>query len=384
MVLPLDGLLVIDLSQFLSGPSAALRLADLGARVIKVERPVVGDIGRQLYISDQVLDGDSTLFHAINRNKDGFSADLKSPADLDRVLRLIDQADVLIQNYRPGVAQRLGLGFEDLKARNPRLIYGSVSGYGTEGPWVEKPGQDLLAQSLSGLPWLNGDSEQPPVPVGLAAADILAGAHLVQGVLACLVRRGITGQGALVEVSLLESILDFQFEVFTTHLNDGGKLPQRARVNNAHAYLAAPYGLYETQDGYIAISMGSVPRLGELLKAPALETYTDPHRWFELRDEIKALLAEHLRHESTAHWLSLLEPFDIWCAKVMTWPELIEHDGFKVLDWIQRVYRDEHVSFETTRCPIRVDGAILTSPKGAPRIGQHDEAISRELLEGAS
>lgn len=382
VVLPLEGLLVIDLSQFLSGPSAALRLADLGARVIKVERPGVGEVGRQLYISNQALDGDSTLFHAINRNKDGYSADLKDPAERDCVLRLVDQADVVIQNFRPGVAERLGLGFDDLLARNSRLVYGSVSGYGNEGPWVGKPGQDLLAQSMSGLPWLNGNDGQPPVPVGLAAADMLAGAHLVQGILACLVRRGVTGEGGLVEVSLLESILDLQFEVLTTHLNDGGKLPQRARVNSAHAYLGAPYGLYETLDGHLAIAMGSVIRLGELLGLPALQTYTDPAAWFDQRDEIKALLAEHLRVATTAHWLALLEPADVWCAEVLTWPRLLEHEGFKVLNWVQRVHRDAQVSLETTRCPIRVDGKIMTSPKGAPRVGQHDDEIRRDLLGG--
>lgn len=381
---PLEGLLVVDLSQFLSGPSATLRLADLGARVIKVERPGVGEVGRQLYISNQGLDGDSTLFHAINRNKEGFSADLKDPSHRERVLRLLDQADVVVQNFRPGVAERLGLAYDDLAARNPRLVYAYVSGYGTQGPWVNKPGQDLLAQALSGLPWLNGDDGQPPVPTGLAVADMLAGAHLVQGILACLVRRGISGTGGLVEVSLLESVLDFQFEVLTTHLNDGGKLPKRSRVNNAHAYLGAPYGLYETSDGHLALAMGSVTRLGELLGVDGLSAYTDPASWFDRRDEIKALLADFLRGGTTAHWLSVLEPADVWCAEVLTWPRLLQHEGFKVLDWVQRVYRDENVSFETTRCPIRIDRRILTSRKGAPRVGQHDDAISRELLEDKS
>lgn len=384
MVLPLEGILVIDLSQFLSGPSAALRLADLGARVIKVERPVTGEIGRSLYISNQGLDGDSTLFHAINRNKDGFSADLKDPEDRERVLALLDQADVVIQNFRPGVAERLGFGPDALRARNPRIVYGSVSGYGNEGPWVTKPGQDLLAQSVSGMPWLNGDEGTAPAPVGLAAADILAGAHLVQGILACLVRRGITGEGGLVEVSLLESILDFQFEVLTTHLNDGGKIPVRAEKNSAHAYLGAPYGLYQTTDGYLAIAMGSVPRLGELLGAPELLQFTNSNEWFDRRDEIKALLAEHLKAGSTASWLAILEPADVWCAQVMTWPELLEHDGFKVLDWVQRVYRDDQVSLETTRCPIRVDGAKLRSTKGAPRVGQHNDEIAAQYLSAAS
>jgi CoA:oxalate CoA-transferase len=379
MKTPLDGLLVLDLSQFLAGPSAALRLADLGARVIKIERPGVGDLCRQLYISNLELDGDSALFHTINRNKQSFSADLKDPDALEKVRRLVAKADVLIQNFRPGLIHRIGLDYDSVKAINPEIVYGTVTGYGEAGPWRDKPGQDLLAQSLSGLAWLNGDRDQPPVPVGLAVADILAGAHLVQGILACLVRRGITGEGGLVETSLLESVLDFQFEVLTTHLNDGGKLPERAEVNNAHAYLGAPYGIYETADGFIAIAMGSVPRLGELLDLPALLAYEDPKTWFTARDEIKALLAQHLKKQSTQHWLDILEPADVWCAEVFTWSRLLEHEGFKVLDMIQEVHRDDKVSLRTTRCPIRIDGEVLKSPIGAPRIGAHDGEISEEL-----
>jgi CoA:oxalate CoA-transferase len=376
---PLDGLLVLDFSQFLAGPSAALRLADLGARVIKIERPGVGDLCRLLYISNLELDGDSTLFHTINRNKQSFSADLKDPDDLEKVRRLVAKADVMIQSFRPGIIHRIGLDYDSVKAINPEIVYGTVTGYGEAGPWRDKPGQDLLAQALSGLVWLNGDRDQPPVPVGLAVADILAGAHLVQGILACLVKRGITGEGGLVETSLLESVLDFQFEVLTTHLNDGGKLPERADVNNAHAYLGAPYGIYETADGFIAIAMGSVPRLGELLDLPALLAYEDPKTWFTARDEIKALLAQHLKKQSTQHWLEILEPADVWCADVFTWPRLLEHEGFKVLDMIQEVRRDDKVSLRTTRCPIRIDGEVLKSPVGAPRIGAHDDEISEEL-----
>ena len=224
---PLAGLLVLDFSQFLAGPAAALRLADLGARVVKIERPVAGDLCRQLYISNLELDGDSTLFHSINRNKESFAADLKDSGDLAAARELVARADVLIQNFRPGVMERIGLDYAAASAINPRLVYGTVTGYGDRGPWRDRPGQDLLA-----LLWL-----------------AFAGAHLVQGVLACLVRRGVTGEGGLVEVSLLESVLDFQFEVLTTHLNDGGQPPQRSAINNAHAYLAAPYGIYATADG---------------------------------------------------------------------------------------------------------------------------------------
>jgi len=377
---PLEGLLVIDFSQFLSGPSASLRLADMGARVIKIERPGAGDLCRQLYISNLCLDGDSTLFHSINRNKQSFAADLKNPADLAQIRTLLTHADVMIQNFRPGVIEKIGLGYEAVRAINSRIVYGEITGYGNDGPWRTKPGQDLLVQSLSGLPYLNGDASQPPVPFGLAVADMMAGAHLVQGLLATLVRRGITGLGGKVEVSLLESILDLQFEVLTTYLNDGGKSPQRSAVNNAHAYLGAPYGIYATADGYLALAMGSILRLGELLDCPALSTYTDPSSLFDQRDEIKSILVHHLKNQTTQHWLDILEPADIWCADVLTWDRLFAHEAFKSLNMVQTIDSRPAATMRTTRCPIRIDGELLTSPLAAPRIGEHNQLIAEEFL----
>jgi CoA:oxalate CoA-transferase len=351
----------------------------MGARVIKIERPGVGDLCRQLYISNLKLDGDSTLFHSINRNKESLAADLKDPADRDKVMALLQRADVMIQNFRPGVIEKAGFGYEAVAAFNSRIVYGDITGYGKTGPWRTKPGQDLLVQSLSGLPWLNGDAAQPPVPFGLAVSDMMAGAHLVQGILACLVRRSITGKGGLVEVSLLESTLDLQFEVLTTYLNDGGKLPQRSMVNNAHAYLGAPYGIYKTADGYIALAMQPIVRLGELLQCKPLLSYSDPDSLFDQRDEIKAILVEHLKHRDTAHWLSILEPADVWCADVFNWDRLFEHDAFKALEMVQGVGAGTEREMRTTRCPIRIDGKLLTSEREAPRIGQHNETIAAEI-----
>ena len=375
---PLEGLLVLDLSQFLAGPAAAMRLADLGARVIKVERPQGGDICRQLYITNLGVEGDSTLFHSINRNKEGFAADLKNPDDLEAFRKLIERADVLIENFRPGVMAKLGLDYESVQKINPRLVYGTVTGYGTEGPWKTKPGQDLLAQSMSGLCWLSGNADDPPTPMGIAVADLTACAHLVQGILACLVRRGLTGQGGRVEVSLMESILDLQFEVITTHLNDGGQAVRRSAESNAHAYLGAPYGIYATADGHLALAMGAVPRLGELLGCPALLAFQQPTTWFTQRDEIKAILREHLATKPTAHWLGILEPADIWCAEVFDYARLRQTDGYRALAMEQTVTCPGGTPLRTTRCPIRIDGKILTSPKGAPAIGQHTEEISSE------
>jgi len=376
---PLEGLLVLDFSQFLAGPAAALRLADLGARVIKIERPQTGDICRQLYISNLGLDGDSTLFHSINRNKESYAANLKNPKDLKQIQKLIRKSDILISNFRPGVMARLGLDYPTVRELQPGLVYGQVSGYGSEGPWANKPGQDLLAQSLSGFAYLTGNADDPPTPTGIAIADLYTGAHLVQGIMACLVRRGRTGEGGFVEVSLLESILDLQFEVFTTHLNDGGQDPQRSAVNNAHAYLGAPYGIYDTADGSLAIAMGGIPELGKLIQCPDLETYDDPKDWFQKRDEIKLILKDHFLKNSTAHWLSLLEPADFWCADVLSWSQLRKEEAYRALDWEQTVTRENGVSLDTSRCPITIDGSRMKSPKGSPTVGQHNHAIADEF-----
>ena len=375
---PLEGLTVLEFAQYMAGPSAGLRLADLGARVIKIERPKSGEGGRQLAIKNLFVDADSLVFHTINRNKESFAADLKNPEGLATVRRLVAQADVVIHNFRPGVMEKIGLDWESVRQMNPRIVYGEVTGYGDEGPWKDKPGQDLLVQSLSGLTWLSGNADQGPVPMGLAVVDILCGSHLVQGILASLIRRTQTGKGAYVQVSLLESILDFQFEVLTTHLADGGRLPQRSKRSNAHAYLAAPYGIYSTQDGYLALAMGDVMRVARLIGCDALEAYSDSSTWFTCRDEIQQILADHLQARPTAYWLNILQAGDVWCSDVFDYAKLLSHEAWRALGMDQIVRRDG-VEVHTTRCPIRIDNHILLSPKAAPRVGEDNKRIQSEL-----
>jgi crotonobetainyl-CoA:carnitine CoA-transferase CaiB-like acyl-CoA transferase len=177
----------------------------------------------------------------------------------------------------------------------------------------------------------------------------------------------------------MESILDAQFELLTTFLNDGGKPPRRSALNNANAYLGAPYGIYETTDGFLALAMGSVTRLGELTGCSRLADYADPKSWFECRDEIKRILAQHLKMETTDHWLAILEPGDVWCSDVFTWQRLVEHESFKALDMLQEVNCRDGSTLRTTRCPIRIDGEIYKSASGAPRVGQHTDDITKEF-----
>ena len=375
---PLEGLLVVDLSQFLSGPYCSLRLSDLGARVIKVERAGQGDLSRQLYLSDTELGGDSTIFHAINRGKESLALDLKDPADLAALKTLLAQADVMIQNFRPGVADRIGIGWEDVHALNPRLVMGSVSGYGTDGPWVGLPGQDLLAQARSGLMWLTGDATQGPVPMGLAVGDMFAGVALSQGILAALVRRGIDGRGRHVETSLLEALVDLQFEVLTTWLNDGRRLPSRSQVNSAHAYLGAPYGVYAAADGHLAIAMTPLDKLGGLLELPGL-TGLPSDAAFKQRDALKAMIASRVAERSVADWLAILQPADIWCAEVLNWSDLVEEAAFKRLGLLQTVTRDDGVSIDTTCTPLTIDGIRPMGRRAAPTVGEHTDAIRTEF-----
>ena len=371
--------IVIDFSQFLSGPSAGLRLADMGARVIKIERPGIGDICRQLYVSDTRIEGESTIFHAINRNKQSYAADLKDPKDLEKIKKLIEKADIVLHNFRPGVMERIGLDYATVKVIKPDIIYGEVSGYGSEGPWRDLPGQDLLVQALSGLTWLSNDRDARPTPMGVSVVDILAGTYLTQGLLAALYRKNNTGQSALVQVSMMEAILDFQFEVLTCHYNDGRQLPVRSKQSNGNAYIPAPYGIYKTREGYLSLAMGDIQKLAQLLECSDLKPYDEPAEWFEKRDEIKAILTQHLVLRTADEWLAILQPADIWCAKVMDYRDLMEQVGYKVLDMELRVKTSNGLSIRTTRCPIRIDGKIAVSEKGAPLLGEHNALIDAQF-----
>lgn len=374
---PLHGLFVVDFSQFLSGPLCSLKLADLGARVVKVERPGVGDLCRHLYLSDTEIGGDNSLFHAINRNKESITADLNNADDRERLIKLLKSADVVIQNFRPGVIERRGFGYEDVKAINPRIIYGSISGYGEDGPWKDLPGQDLLAQARSGLLWLTGSASNPPMPMGLAVADMLAGNALAQGILAALVGRGVHGRGAKIETSLFEAMLDFQFEVLTTHLNDGGRVPERSAVNGAHAYLGAPYGVYETSDGFLALAMTpSLRKLAELLEIQGLEDcYNDPGAMLKQRDRIKTAFAERIRLRTTLEWLDVLQPADIWCSEVLDWPAMRGSEAYQLLEFEQTIRRGDSIALTALRSPLRMDGATLKSDRAAPSLGEHNDAF---------
>jgi len=285
----------------------------------------------------------------------------------------------MTHNFRPGVMEKIGLDYTTTKKINPKLIYATVTGYGTEGPWAKKPGQDLLVQCMSGLVNLTGNRNDEPVPMGLAAADIITGTHLVHGILAAIIRLGKTNTGALIEVSLLESMLDFQFEVITTYLNDGNQLPKRPKQGGAHAYLGAPYGVYKTKDGYISLAMGSLTNLGKVLGNQQLQSYTDAKDWFEKRDEIMNILRSFLIDKTTNEWLETLEAEGIWCSDVFDYKTLINHEAYQLLKMNQTLTLNSGEKVHTTRCPIRLDDEIVIADKPAPKVGQDTEALIKEF-----
>lgn len=377
---PLEGLLVLEFCQFLAGPSAGLKLADLGARVIKIERPGSGDACRQLAIKNIFIEEDSLLFHTINRNKESYAADLKNPDDLAKLKQLIGQADIMTHNFRPGVMEKIGLDYQAVQQINPTLIYGVVTGYGNEGPWANKPGQDLLVQSVSGLTFLSGSAIDGPVPFGLSVSDIMCGNHLAQGIMAALIKRAKTKKGVLVEVSLLESILDVQFEVITTYLNDGGKLPDRSSAQgSAHAYLSAPYGMYETEDGHIALAMGSLPDICSVIGCDIADLYTDVNSGFENRDQLINRLAETFKKQSSKQWLDLLDSHGFWSAEVLDYQSATALKNYEYLQIEQQLDLGNGKQIKTTVSPIRLDHQKLFAAKAAPKLGFDTAAINEEF-----
>lgn len=367
----------MEFSQYLSGPCAGLRLADLGARVIKIEHPQKGEAGRKLAIKNLWVDESSLLFHTINRNKESFAADLNNAEDMEWVIKLIKKADVITHNFRPGVMERKGLDYTTVKNINPSIVYAQISGYGEAGPWAKKPGQDLLLQSLSGLAYTTGSFNDAPMPMGLGIGDYLCGNQAVQFIIAALIKAKKTGQGSLLQLSLMESLIDFQFEFFTTYFQSK-KMPERARLNNANALLSAPYGVYKTADGYIAVAMMPLQALNQALQCEPLDRYREEDA-FSKRDEIKSVIAAHLLTAGSAYWLQRTGELDLWVMPVLNWEQMKRSGGYKVLDMEQKIVLDKGAAFTTTRCPIRFNGTLLRSDKPAPSVGQHNESIKNSL-----
>ncbi|MBO2943547.1 CoA transferase [Paenibacillus sp. F411] len=362
-MLPLEGILVVEHSMGLAGPFAGVRLADLGARVIRIE---------------QAEEGSLPLI-SLYRNKERFLYNAACDQDTRKLNQLIAAADIYLDGPSLQALPFGGASREKWRSNHPQLIHAMITSCGGRDVEDTKAYDDLFIQALTGMPWLNGNADDPPIPFPLSTVEMFASANLVQGILAALVHRAHTRSGMLVEVSLLESAIDVQFEVLTTHLNDGGLQPQRSAVSNAHAYLAAPYGVYETSDGYLALAMGSVLELGKLLHCDALAKYKDPASWFVHRDEIKLNLTEHLKSRPASAWEKDLEAGGYWCAEVQTTQDLLQHEGFRALQHLQQIEVEDQGLFVTPHCPIKIDSTHLNSRRGILRAGEDNAAIEEEF-----
>ena len=250
---PLEGLTVLDCSQMLAGPICSMRLGDLGADVIKVEPPGRGEWARTRYLRNVQSNGYSTSFLALNRNKRSVALDLKSKPDRDALYKLVRNADVFLHNFRVGTVERLGVSYDDLRPLNPQLIYCSISGYGETGPSTRRAGQDLVIQGYSGSLWAVGTAADPPTPNALWAADVMSGYQAAIGILAAVIARRQLGEGQKVEVNMLATVMECEIQELTTHLVSG-QLPTRTEEPSAHGWIGAPYGIYATADGYLALA----------------------------------------------------------------------------------------------------------------------------------
>ncbi len=372
----LTGVRVISLTHFLQGPSGVQFLADLGADVVKIE-PRGGAWERRWSGAETFLNGESVFFLLAHRNQRSITVDLKAGRGKDVLWRLIRTADVLVENYRPGVLDRLGFDYEAVHLANPRLVYCACSGYGPDGPYRERPGQDLLLQAESGLARLSGGADAPPTPVGTAVVDQHGAALLAIGVLAALHGRDRSGTGCRVDVSLLASALDLQIEPLTYYLN-GGPLQPRSRTGLATTFHEAPYGVYQTRDGWMAVSLSSIARLAELAGSARLTEFREEER-FSRREEISAAIGEALRTRRTKEWLETLGRAGLWCAPVNGYDEVAADPQ---VQWNGTFLEVEHPRAGRVRLlthPIRYNGEPPPLRRRPPLLGEDTAEVLREL-----
>ena len=325
---PLKGLVVADFTQLAQGPWATQMLGDMGADIIKIE-PVKGDWMRHYSYGNLYPKGESISFVSFNRNKRSIALNLKDANGIKIAKDIIAKADILVENFRPGVMERLGLGYGDMKKMNPGLVYCSSSGYGSSGPYLHRPGQDLLAQSIGGGSALNGVKGQMPVVTAVGQADLLTSLFINQSVLAAIYSREQTGKGQKIEANLLNSVVGFHIQEITAYLHKGEN-PERSESGIPNPWLGAPYGLYNTKDGYLAIGMNSVQRLAQVI---GLKKYDSAafasNNIIESRDEIRFEFDAIFKTKITEEWLELLLKEDIWCSQVNTFDEMVEDPQIK-------------------------------------------------------
>jgi crotonobetainyl-CoA:carnitine CoA-transferase CaiB-like acyl-CoA transferase len=378
MTMALEGIRVLDFTQMMMGPWATQFLGDMGADVIKIERPGAGEWERGLRAMGDLLDGQSPFFLAMNRNKRSVALNLKDQRARDVVLRLAADADLVVENFRPGVMARLGLGYDDLAEVNPSIVYVSGSGFGQTGPYVDRPGQDLLIQAISGLAAYGGRATDPPTPSGSSIVDASTALLLAYSSMVGLVHRLRTGEGQHIDVSLFDTAVALQCQEIAAFLNMDLRF-ERSDAGIAGAWLAAPFGIYRTADGHLALAMGSLEVLGELLEEPRLAAYDDPRRAYTERDEVYGIVQERLTSRTTGEWLDLMATKDVWCAPVQTFDRLVEDPQVAHNDLLTTVDHPNGRRLRVVGIPMRFSRTPGSVRSGPPGVGQHTDDVLAEV-----
>ena len=375
----LDNIIILDFTQLLQGPYATQMLGDLGAEVIKIEKPGTGDLYRSMTFFNQWIgEGESPCFLPWNRNKRSLAIDLKAPAAKEILYKLAETADVVVENFRPGVMDKLGFGYEDFRAINPRIIYASASGWGADGPYAKRPGQDLLVQGLSGAVFASGKKSDGPVAIGTALSDQLGAMHLSQAILAALYARERMGKGQRIEVNLLQSVLAFEMQDFFT-VHNLGRGFERPESGIAHPGNGAPFGIYQTADGWLSIAMNPWCKIKAALQDPALDAFDDPQVLFDKRDEIYGELQVRIRAKTTAEWLDIMLALDIWCAPALELKDVADDPQVKHLHAFTEIDHPRAGRVKITNIPFTMSETPGSIRRPAPLVGQHGREILQEL-----
>lgn len=372
----LKGVKVLSFTHFLQGPSAVQMLADIGADVIKIE-PVTGAYERHWSGFDAYKRDVSIFFMLGNRNQRSLSINLRSEKGKEIVYRLVMEADVLVENFRPGVMDRLGFGYDALKEMNPRLVYCSCTGYGSDGPYKDRPGQDMLIQGLSGIATLSGRKDDPPTPVGTAVIDQHGAVLAAFGVLAALYECQKTGRGQKVESNLLSSALDLQIEPLSYYLNNG-ELWERSDTGLATRFHQSPYGIYATANGWITISNSPAGKLADVLEKEELRAYTAKDQMHQ-RQEIDAIVSARMKEKTTEEWVDIFERNAIWYSPVNGYKDIVTDPQVK---WNNSILTFEHPDAGETKVlnhPVRYEHYETGIYRVPPRIGEHTDEILAEL-----
>lgn len=373
----LKGIRVLDCSIAMAGPFAAQRLGDMGADVIKVE-PVTGEWQRHASAGGAQGKRINVSFLSLNRNKRSLSVDLKSEDGRKVLLDAVKTADVFLQNYRPGVARRLGVDYETLSAVNPGLIYISMSGYGEDGPYALRPGQDLILQGMSGAMKSAGRAGEPPTAAGQYLVDAVTAYTAFEGVLAALFHRERTGEGQKVEVNMLDAITALQMQELTVFTKGG--IPQtRSREPHAHVYIRAPYGAFQTSDGYIIVAFPALNVLGEILDNEWLKQLDAEAHGFSHRDEIFRVTREALVAKTSKEWLEVFDSKGVWAGPVYGYEDLVNDPQIKHNGTFIEYDHPVEGPVKAPGFPIKFSRTPSSVVRGAPLNGEHSVEVLAEL-----